>query len=380
MVTRTPISEPATKKKQPDLRVGPVSLVKVNWTILNHYLVKADLPTDGTDPQKVARLTKFFSETPKARQAACDNCGGVSDIEFSEVCPFCGEGQEEEDDDVGSDPPEASAAAKEEALKEIPKAQAPLALLGVPPKIDMLGAIRTEQDVDEAVREALSLKSRAAGNLWELGVILQRLYDHKAHRLRVVGKGKSATPKYENWNGFVEAEIGVTGSYSYKLMEVARKFSREQVALVGPAKLHVTLHIPEEERKRIVEAAMQGASLREVKAAVEEVKGRAVEVEPEPSAPPEPKKASLPPPKKKGKGKQPKPKAPLIPTTTKVTVAMLTKRAELPVQSNGKPVKNPFRGAPLEVVEHLMNGVDQRILLTSDDAGNLLVIVERIRV
>lgn len=327
---------------------------KVNWTAVDEAMTRAKLSLSGTDEQKIARLSKFFVDIPNERVAMCDNCGGVSDVEFGDACPFCGVG-EEEAKDVDS----------EEVPPPKPEAPKPIAptLLGVStPAIELPGQIKTEADLDETVREALAHKAAAASQMWLLGSVLRRIQEQKAYTLRQKD-GKAA---YSTWNQFVEIELGISPSYSYRLIEVATKFSREDVDRIGPTKLHVVLHVPSSERPALMQAAEDGKSVRELKELAEKAN--------EAAPPPSKSKATKP-----GKtGKKPQ-KAALPPLKSKVTIATLIGRVELlPLRKNGKTARLKI-GEPLVVEEDLLNGVVQRYVVMNNEAGDVLLVVERTR-
>ena len=282
----------------------------------------------ATQDETLVRLVAHFRKhTPKSQLADCLTCGGVADVQLA-VCPYCGDGSEEEG---------------------APLARAPAA------------PVVSERTLDVAVARIQALKSDSAGSLWELGSEIKSLYDSSLWKQRTDEKG---APRWRSWGQFCEAELGVGAPYAYKLMDVAQVYSRDQVRSIGATKLHITLQVPKEHRERLLAGAVEGKTVTELRgaaAALGKVKrdtgrtGKGGAGSHKPGA------------KKGGRPKE------------HVTVAMLVGRAEIPLfrglsDKPARSVTDVPRGT-----ERLLNGVAQVFVLSKDEAGNLILIVERVR-
>jgi hypothetical protein len=331
-------------------KVSGVDMSKVKFDCVNKALVKHGLPIGGTDAQKVLRLAAYYRQaTPKSRLADCSTCEGVSDVE-EESCPFCGDG-----------------AVEEEAVPvvSIVPAKPPQVLVKVERKKQEIVVVEqpaTEKDLDAAVAAIHELKARATESLWDLGNDIGKLHKSGLWKIR---RSDDGSPKYKSWGQFTESELGITQGYSYKLMDVAGAYSRDQLRQFGPSKLYLSLTVPPEARKVVLQQIEEGASVSELRTLREQI-GKA------PHDTGRSKKVGAlahKPGAKKG-GRKPE----------KITVAMLLNRVEMVGTKPGtdRPVKIRL---PSQIVaeERLFNGVTQRIVVTNEEDGTVLIIVERVR-
>lgn len=341
--------------------VHGVNMGAVKIPLVDAALARRSLAIGGTDQQKVGRLAQWYGQhTPKGRIADCSTCGGESDVE-EPACPFCGDGE--------SDVPAVAPAARGTSGKSAAEAVAPPAGLvrypgpRVPPPrpVEVLAPPASEAALDAAVAQIGELMHSAADRLWELGAAVKDVFDRTLWSMRKTDDGAA---RYKSWGQFCETELGISHGYSLKLMDVASVFSREQVRTIGASKLYITLQVPKAERDKLLGAAEAGASKRDLEKLAQEVGKEKRDTG------------------RKGKGGAgthkggPKGGRKL----EKITVAMLTTRVEMhPVTSKGAKVKLKVPHAPLVAEERMFNGVKQRIVVTTDEEGFLLVVVERVR-
>jgi hypothetical protein len=119
----------------------------------------------------------------------------------------------------------------------------------------------TTADLDEQVKVIKSTGKFAATELLKMGSAFDRIHTDELWKLRTV-KGK---PKYTNFKKFVAEEFGVSHTYAYGLMDVARKFTEDDVKRLGISKLRVALQVPAERQKEILDAAKKGATVADLK-------------------------------------------------------------------------------------------------------------------
>jgi len=120
-------------------------------------------------------------------------------------------------------------------------------------------APKTEADLDLAVERVNVIRQAGAMCAWELGVEIGRIYDERLYILRTT---KDGHVRYKNWSQFCQVELGMSRDQSYKLIDVAKLFSREEVTKLGTEKLSLIVQIPEGERQRLLEKARDGLSKR----------------------------------------------------------------------------------------------------------------------
>lgn len=385
--------------------------IKVNMGKVDAGLVarmieahKVALPEGAILEQKVQALAAWYaSNTPKNRIADCSTCGGESDVQ-EPCCPYCGDGDDEQPPKpapvVGTSgklatvaPPKPPQAPPPPPKAPQPPPQPPTPAqgpvtgdaapfpdvlpsglvrvggsqglarpLGAPAAPVTVEAPATLQDLNDAVARAISLKSDSAQSIWELGAELGRIFDRSLWRLR---KGDEGGERYKSWGQFCEAELGLSHGYSLRLIDVAREFTKEDVAAVGSTKLMVTLSVTKEHRPALLEEAKAGAS-------VSDLKEKARELPKAPQGETRPARGA-------GAHRNPKQKPPPPPPTKKITVAMVEKRVVLtPLSDKGAPLMVKV-SRPYVAEERMFNGVRQRVIVTSDENGALQVTLERSR-
>jgi hypothetical protein len=355
--------------KQP-VMIGTINVSAVKLQLVDKALMSRGQAVGGTDQQKIVRLASWFAQnTPKTKIADCSTCGAESDVRLPE-CPFCGDGETEPEPAPSPVPATSGKVAadlplfegKTQALVRVAPGQ-PIVRQSPP---EVVETPASEAALDEAVARIGGLMLSAADRLWELGAELVRVFDRALWTHRSNGFGEA---KYKSWGEWCEAELGISHGYSLKLMDVAREFTREQVQKIGASKLHLTLQVPKgPARERLLGLAESGAS----RAQIAEATRAEVKLLPEPHTPDTGRG------KKGGAGTHKDgPKGGRKPE--KITVAMLLDRVEMhPQTAKGTKyrAKIPF---PLVAEERMFNGVVQRIVVTNDEEGFLLVVVERVR-
>lgn len=260
-------------------KVEGVVLAKVDEKTIDRFVVEfgLKLKAKATLAEKVRTLARHLKiKTPDSQLADCDVCGGDSDVRLSR-CPYCGVGDDEEvkpstkkEEPVTKKKPAASrkeAAAKKKIpvkspegrkKKKTPK-KSPKAI--EKPKVEGPPVGKTEKDLDTSVTKVHSLRAAGAVCIWELGAEIGRIFDNRLHMLR---KTKDGHSRYKNWGQFVQLELSMSPSQSYKLMDVAKLFSKQDVQDVGNHKLGFMIQLPEKERKELLEKARSGMTSREV--------------------------------------------------------------------------------------------------------------------
>jgi hypothetical protein len=309
-------------------KVAGVDVSKVVASVLDATIKRLEMGgvADADVKARVTAVAAHYRKvTPRARLADCDTCGGISDVNEA-ACPFCGDGE----------------------------------IAGAPKQPTMvtttLPVVLTTLDLDAAVKRVHAMKADSASSLWELGMEVRSIHTLSIWKLRVNEKGK---PAYSTWGSFCEKELQIGPTYAYKLMDVAVAYSREQVRALGAAKLHVTLQVPKEHRKALHDAAQAGASVRQLNAAAAAIGKTKRDTG------------------RTGRGGGARGHAPRA--SEKITVAALIGRVEIPLMKGGtdKPARN-LADVP-RGEERLLNGVTQVFVVTKNEDGQWVLVVERVR-
>jgi hypothetical protein len=345
------------------MKVCGVDLSKADMKCVDAALAQHGLPVGGTDAQKITRLAQYYKSIDKSKLADCSTCGGISDV-TEPTCPYCGDGAFE--DSAGESLHQPSLQLKPETSAMIvpsaPDSVQTTSLMQVAQPSVVLPRVWTEADLDEAVRKVHELKLVASERMWELGAAIKHIFDNELWKQR----STDGVPRYKTWGQFCEAELGITHSYSYKLMDVAEYFTREEVKQLGATKLAITMRVPKGElRTRMLKAAQDGASVADLDRLAEAIgkekrdtgrKGKGGAAAHKPTA-------------NKG-GRKPE----------KITVAMLVARIEVPLFKHDAPGKRAKSLADMPVgEERMLNGVKQRFVVTKEPTGDLMLVVERTR-
>lgn len=330
-------------------KVQGVDMAKVDMKCVDDALTRNALPLGGTDAQKVARLAQHYRTVDKKRIADCSTCGGISDV-AEPACPYCGDGAVEGPATMHPD------------QKLTPPPPPPTALVRASQPAVVIPRVWTETDLNEAVRKVQELKLAAAERLWELGAAVKYIFDNELWKQRTA----DGVPRYKTWGQFTETELDITHSYSFKLMDVAGYFTRDEVRQFGASKLAITMQVPKGElQARMLKAAQDGASTRELKQLAEGL-GK----EKRDTGRKEKGGAGTHKPGSKKGGRKPE----------KITVAMLCTRVEVPLFKGAATDKRAKSLNDMPTGEERMfNGVKQRFVVTKEKDGNLVLVVERVR-
>jgi hypothetical protein len=328
------------KKAAPPATVDPetgIRLDKVKPEVLDAYLKKFGLPTDGPIGDRLRRLSTWLLErVDKKRRAVCGTCDGRSDARLA-MCPFCGDQETDQPVDEkaaiaelkGASPSPAAAPASVAAPSVVgpasrapapPKAAAGKAEPAPPPapppaaeppappesgpvavgaelvpagggELGVLAAAiaatpgtGTVADLDASIARMREHHRSAIGNIYDFGVELFRCFSEKLY-LRRAQPG-SGEPVYESWTAFVATELEdvCTVQYSYTLMRICRTFPRELVLKPGMIKkLSLLLRVTDAELAKELEGALDaGMTVKQLQARVTEAvaEGRATAVRP----------------------------------------------------------------------------------------------------
>jgi hypothetical protein len=317
-----------------------LNLERVQEPVIDRYLAYHNLPKTGRLPTKASRLHAYYHSCLQRSQIRevlqCDQCGGYSDAGLPE-CPYCGQ----------TDAPAALPAATNVTVVSVPVSEPASDLPDGPdpgdepepeadPESEPSELVTTERDLDVAVDRIKRAGAGAVGSLWKMGCELKRVHDVELWRLRRTTAG---TVAHGTFGGFCREELGISSHYGYLLMQLAAKFSEQEVARIGPYKLRVVLQLADKAK------AAQTAGT---------------------SAAPAPS----------GDTATPRPN----PRTDGVTVALMPGVVELRALKRSNPAKRAKSIAddPWAKLE-LENAVELHIRLTSD-ADGLLFLVEAKRV
>lgn len=316
-------------------KVDGILVEKVVAKLVVEQLRKRKLSVAGTLQIQLARLSaKIKAETPEAKSADCTICLGICSVDETR-CPYCGDGEADL-----SDP--ATVIAPGSAGQITPS---------------------REQQLDAAVAEVHRLKVDTVRNYWQLGVATKSIYDKGLWKERTDDRGLS---RYKSWQQFAEVELGFAPQYVFKLMDVAAAYSQEVIAKIGHTKLSIVVAVPKEMRGPIEKKAKAGASAAELRADAKKLTDKS-----------DKRKTGR---DTKGGAAAHKPgaaKGGRLPS--KVTVASLIGRVEIPLYATGKKKKAKVLSDSPTGEEVLLNGVVQTYLVTKNEAGDLILVVERRR-
>jgi len=179
--------------------------------------------------------------------AECDRCGAASSL-AEDRCPFCGEGQGAPGAPVVEPKPKAKRA------KNVNPSQAIVTTPGPktePVSAELVTVNETEAlaKLDQTVKEIVALKAGADATQWLLGQKIREVYEESPWRLRRDDKSK---PLYKSFGQFCAEEIELSAAYCYKLIDVAKFFTEQQVRSLGSTKLYPALKVPESDRPAFV--------------------------------------------------------------------------------------------------------------------------------
>ncbi len=203
--------------------------------------LKIKAPAQKNPPALAAALKTYFqANTPSERMSECSNCHGDSDIELK-ACPYCG------DSEVSGEG------------QEIVETTA----------TDVVANEVSTEELDTAVASFKQKKRHAEASIWELGVEVARIHDGELWKTRMLGPN----PQYRTFKAFCGAELGISHTHAYNLIEVAKKFTREQVEQLGVAKLAIIVQLPPDKQAEALKNADK-ASKRDLERLAAEAKGK----------------------------------------------------------------------------------------------------------
>jgi hypothetical protein len=237
-------------------KVGTVLLDKVDITVVDRYLVKYGLSQEGTPGERVERLVAQQAKVPKSQIGDCDNCHGSSDVR-EPVCVYCGTGEEEDQlsEAVAANPKATISPTKPKPRLELGDKPAKVSkTIVVDPPVEVLSGGKimtiTAADLDENVAQIHALRKDAVVCYWRLGKAIFANFEGRLYTQRTDGDG---SPKYKAFNQFVIAELGLSVSHAYALMDVAVNFSEADVMTVGVAKLTLVARLPPADRGELLD-------------------------------------------------------------------------------------------------------------------------------
>lgn len=297
-----------------------IDLAAVNHTVIDRYLTRIGLSTEGGDYARVVRLHDAMQLVPNktgTRLGGCSTCRGRSHVDLA-CCPFCGDGAVDESvvkarGEVDSDPePRALEELKELCVKKANADEAarakdaaktqkvaagivkptpeggPQGLVKVPPgqgvrsrraakkdagqatipavdeaKDETPEKEATVEDLDNAVVEIRKRVGNAADSIYEAAVLLFDVFERKLWMQRRNDKG---APVYSNFTQWVSQEMPFSPNYAYELKDLPKYWTQAQVKQFGSTKLTLSLRISEEERRKLLESGdLENMSVRDVK-------------------------------------------------------------------------------------------------------------------
>ncbi len=154
----------------------------------------------------------------------------------------------------------AKKAAEKEAKKEAKKNAIIKAEI-----VEVLPDGVTEESLDQLLIKYSEVRSRTAGDMWELGGVIRDLCDGQHWKARKAADGK---PAYKNFGLFCAAELGMSAYNAYNMADVNKNFSKEQAIAHGTTKLALLLKAPSEGLKTELIAQLDSMSKRQVEEAV----------------------------------------------------------------------------------------------------------------
>lgn len=214
---------------------------------------KLKKPTQSTVPAYASVLKAHFEKvTVREDLSACSTCGGISDFNLDQ-CPYCGD-SEKTDANIAN------------ATQAIDTTAEPVTAVAT--KSGGYVEIKPEE-LDESLAKVKELKKNAERSIWELGIEIKHLHDEELWKARMI----AGEPQYKTWKQFCGTELGMSHQHAYNLMEVAGKFTREQVEQYGVAKLSIIASLPGEQRPAAL-AGADGKSKRQLADEAKEASGK----------------------------------------------------------------------------------------------------------
>jgi hypothetical protein len=233
-------------------------------TIIGSLLKLGLVPDDSMTIEQKARAISEYLKThpkPRAETLECEHCAHDSDNRFK-VCPFCGDNQVEIEKNLALE--DAKRLKREEKLEVLAEAKR----LEKVAKTEVLALTVTkfvESDLDGAVAKILAFATQTQSCLWNYANEIRTVHESQLWRLRTA-EGKSVYSTEASFSSFVRNELGISVQYAYKLIDVAKAYTPDDVAQVGPTKLMLLLQAPEPQRESLLtEVKGENSSVSEVR-------------------------------------------------------------------------------------------------------------------
>lgn len=137
----------------------------------------------------------------------------------------------------------------------------------------------TAKDLDKAIHEVEKLKKEygestldAAETYWQMGRKLLEINEGQLWKMRVDEKGKAT---YKSWDQFVTRELSMSPQQSYAAIDIGREYDSPKVLReIGQTKAANILKAAPVDRPALVEAAKNGATVREINAKVKKSRAK----------------------------------------------------------------------------------------------------------
>lgn len=212
----------------------------------------------------------------------CDRCGVISS-EDEDACPACGfdEASPVAPDDVPGGDVKTEAEAQVLTEDDMKTARATILGGGSVPDVTAIlveedlkksSALRTERDLDDAVRSVQNLKAEFCVSDFRLGKEIARIHAEQLWKLRVEKKsdGKEKS-KWGSFAAFCNEELGISPEHARRLMDVGTNYTEDQVRAHGHRKLSIVLQLSPDKRPEVMAALEAGASKREIEQQVKAI-------------------------------------------------------------------------------------------------------------
>ena len=168
------------------------------------------------------------------------------------------------------DPQEAAPEKQEE--KEEPKQEA--AIVKAAPETPSDPFTRAKALHQRIVNDAQT----AAESIWDMSQAIKEMRDGKHYKALL----------YDNFEGYCEEALGMSRSHAYRYIQIAEGMNAENVAAmqqIGTTKLALLASVTEEQREIVTTAVdVESATVKELKAEIDKLKGRAEKAEQEKKA------------------------------------------------------------------------------------------------
>jgi hypothetical protein len=346
---------------------------RVKEGVVATYLRKFELDEGGDLKARCERLQEHFLSQQGERltcQIKTGGCGFRTPASIPE-CAFCGDKETDPTIAVATSPVTAEKLVKTEKNKVKPKKSQPEpAQAAESPPVDAgaeSGLAKPEQraiseperELDEACARVNEIRKRELENYWDLGRELLDIYDRKLYEQR--RDPATGAPLYKSFGQFLAREFGFSDVHCFRMMDVAREFSRELAIELGVKKAHllhsarIAIDAPVKTEKQRAAAAAEFAKF------VERAKTESF-TELEKDLLPIIKAAPMLDHGRRGHGGRPKgqskPEAPAVSERERVTCAYELGKRSIPLYVHGQKGKRAkrFQDGP-HGAEQLVNGV-----------------------